>query len=567
MIGFDIVNHPIKDTLLIVSSLLSLMVHKNDIRYNPAVDPITLFHSRAVPRISIESYLMRVLQFIPFTNEVLLNVLVYLDRIGGLSGMEMGPSGTVVGEVLDNKAVATPAKSVSLNPASVPDSTTSSSPSSHVPTSESVSYPLTEQTKPLSTVTTNEVSNPRSSESSPQQPCSISTTFPASHSPQNNVSTCINTPSVSSINSKEPKSSIRFGDTSTQSNLNSESPMVHKRGRDDENQESDMAQSNSSMSHYPQLQKDANICHTSKKKKLDSTSSTTSATTSPSSTLTQQQQQQSLVPETTRVETVIDVQNTPGGSTPAQTPKLSVASNGFRINSFNIHRLLITCIMVAAKFTSDHFYSNARYAKVGGLSLLELNQLELEFLFTTRFELNVKVEELQKVGNALLRYKNRELVSTQPTMQLQQQYNNTLSELQRANLHGNTINTSAALSNKDTQILQQKKGRFSIPSPTSPRAGPMSDKPPTTSSTSSLLAATNTTAAVLTTATGASFLSTSNNDQTTTVVVVSEERKQRPQLLSPPEEKHRWAESEGQMERVDQAQERNRSLSSQSSSG
>lgn len=38
--------------------------------------------------------------------------------------------------------------------------------------------------------------------------------------------------------------------------------------------------------------------------------------------------------------------------------------NGFRINSFNIHRLLITCLMVAAKFTSDLFYSNARYAKV-----------------------------------------------------------------------------------------------------------------------------------------------------------------------------------------------------------
>ncbi|KAI8601115.1 cyclin PHO80-like protein, partial [Dissophora ornata] len=74
--------------------------------------------------------------------------------------------------------------------------------------------------------------------------------------------------------------------------------------------------------------------------------------------------------------------------------RIGVASNGFRINSFNIHRLLITCLMVAAKFTSDLFYSNARYAKVGGLSLLELNQLELEFLFTTRFELNVRVEEL-----------------------------------------------------------------------------------------------------------------------------------------------------------------------------
>ncbi|KAK3833646.1 MAG: cyclin-domain-containing protein, partial [Linnemannia gamsii] len=82
---FDIVQHPIRDTVWIVSALLSLMAHKNDGQYNPLVDPITPFHSRAVPRISIEAYLTRILQFIPFTNEVLLNVLVFLDRIGGLA--------------------------------------------------------------------------------------------------------------------------------------------------------------------------------------------------------------------------------------------------------------------------------------------------------------------------------------------------------------------------------------------------------------------------------------------------------------------------------------------------
>ncbi|OAQ28407.1 cyclin-related 2, partial [Linnemannia elongata AG-77] len=165
---FDVINHPIKDTLMIVSCLLSKLVHKNDSLYNPLRDPITLFHSRAVPRISIEAYLIRILQYIPFTNEVLLNVLVFLDRIGGLEGMQM-----------------------------------------------------------------------------------------------------------------------------------------HQ-------------------------------------------------------------------------------------------------GNGFRINSFNIHRLLVTSLMIAAKFTSDLFYSNARYAKVGGLALPELNQLELEFLFTSKFELNVKVDELQRVGNSLL---------------------------------------------------------------------------------------------------------------------------------------------------------------------
>ncbi|OAQ26206.1 cyclin-related 2, partial [Linnemannia elongata AG-77] len=71
------------------------------------------------------------------------------------------------------------------------------------------------------------------------------------------------------------------------------------------------------------------------------------------------------------------------------------------INSFNIHRLLITSILVACKFSSDVFYPNVRYARVGGLPLSELNQLELEFLFLSQFELNTTESELQAYGNKL----------------------------------------------------------------------------------------------------------------------------------------------------------------------
>ncbi|KAF9169276.1 hypothetical protein BGX20_010531 [Mortierella sp. AD010] len=207
---------------------------------------------------------------------------------------------------------------------------------------------------------------------------------------------------MSSKNSKDPESY-----KNSHPNLSSESPMVHKRGRDDENLDPSMPKSNLS-EHYHREQtnsqphNDADLYRALKKTKLEPISSTSNiinaavvaATASMASS--EHTRHQSTPTEMTKKTGAIDVQSMPGGSTPAPTPKLAVASNGFRINSFNIHRLLITCIMVAAKFTSDHFYSNARYAKVGGLSLLELNQLELEFLFTTRFELNVKVEELQK---------------------------------------------------------------------------------------------------------------------------------------------------------------------------
>ncbi|XP_044502228.1 cyclin-U4-1-like [Mangifera indica] len=59
------------------------------------------------------------------------------------------------------------------------------------------------------------------------------------------------------------------------------------------------------------------------------------------------------------------------------------------INSFNVHRLLITSVMVAAKFMDDMYYNNAYYAKVGGISTAEMNFLEVDFLFGLGFHLNV----------------------------------------------------------------------------------------------------------------------------------------------------------------------------------
>lgn len=82
--------------------------------------------------------------------------------------------------------------------------------------------------------------------------------------------------------------------------------------------------------------------------------------------------------------------------------RMSRNSSGLRIDSFNIHRLVITGIMVASKFFSDVFYTNARYAKVGGLPITELNGLELQFLKLNNFKLNVQVEELQQYGDQLL---------------------------------------------------------------------------------------------------------------------------------------------------------------------
>lgn len=66
------------------------------------------------------------------------------------------------------------------------------------------------------------------------------------------------------------------------------------------------------------------------------------------------------------------------------------------LTSLNVHRLLITSVMVAAKFVDDAFFNNAYYARVGGVSTSELNNLEMNFLFSLDFQLHVSVATFDK---------------------------------------------------------------------------------------------------------------------------------------------------------------------------
>ncbi|KEF51987.1 uncharacterized protein A1O9_11977 [Exophiala aquamarina CBS 119918] len=88
-------------------------------------------------------------------------------------------------------------------------------------------------------------------------------------------------------------------------------------------------------------------------------------------------------------------------------------SQFFVVDSYNIHRLVIAGVTCASKFFSDVFYTNSRYAKVGGLPLVELNNLELQFLILNDFRLSVPVEELEAYGTMLVEFYARELVAQQ----------------------------------------------------------------------------------------------------------------------------------------------------------
>jgi hypothetical protein len=69
---------------------------------------------------------------------------------------------------------------------------------------------------------------------------------------------------------------------------------------------------------------------------------------------------------------------------------------GITFNKLTGHRLLITAMLLAAKNHDDVFRTNAYYAKVGGVTLKELNALERCFLLGLDWKLHVPFEEYER---------------------------------------------------------------------------------------------------------------------------------------------------------------------------
>lgn len=73
-----------------------------------------------------------------------------------------------------------------------------------------------------------------------------------------------------------------------------------------------------------------------------------------------------------------------------------IERNNFLLTELNVHRVVITAILLAAKFFDDAYYNNAYYAKVGGVLVSELNGLEVDFLFRINFSLHVQPNLFEK---------------------------------------------------------------------------------------------------------------------------------------------------------------------------
>jgi hypothetical protein len=74
----------------------------------------------------------------------------------------------------------------------------------------------------------------------------------------------------------------------------------------------------------------------------------------------------------------------------------------FPINILTIYRLFLTVCLCACKFYDDQFSNNKKFAKTGGVTLQEMNILEIEYLFMSGFNMYVSDEQYQEIYKELL---------------------------------------------------------------------------------------------------------------------------------------------------------------------
>jgi hypothetical protein len=74
----------------------------------------------------------------------------------------------------------------------------------------------------------------------------------------------------------------------------------------------------------------------------------------------------------------------------------------FLVDALSVHRLVLAAVAVAAKFFDDCYYSNAFYAKVGGIKVPELNALEVAFLDLIDWRLHVTAGDFRHYRNHVL---------------------------------------------------------------------------------------------------------------------------------------------------------------------
>eukprot|EP00760_Papus_ankaliazontas_P036515 PhM_4_TR8333/c0_g1_i1/m.73205 len=67
-----------------------------------------------------------------------------------------------------------------------------------------------------------------------------------------------------------------------------------------------------------------------------------------------------------------------------------VEASTIPLTLYNVHRMILVAVMIAAKIRDDIYFSNSYYGNIGGIPQDEVNRLEVSFLSTLKWDLWVE---------------------------------------------------------------------------------------------------------------------------------------------------------------------------------
>lgn len=74
------------------------------------------------------------------------------------------------------------------------------------------------------------------------------------------------------------------------------------------------------------------------------------------------------------------------------------------LTEYNVHRILMSSLLISIKFNEDKYYSNTFYAKIGGMEVKQLNAIEIEFIIGINFDLYLDNKVFEKYEKTLSFY-------------------------------------------------------------------------------------------------------------------------------------------------------------------
>lgn len=78
-----------------------------------------------------------------------------------------------------------------------------------------------------------------------------------------------------------------------------------------------------------------------------------------------------------------------------------------RIDSYSIHRLILCALVASRKFHIDDTFLLKSYADIGGVSVHELRNLEVQFCFSLKWKFHVSFDKYREIFNLYMWYKRR----------------------------------------------------------------------------------------------------------------------------------------------------------------